>query len=194
MITTDQIKSLRDETGVSVMQCKQALEEAEGDREKALIILRKKSSSIASKKANRDLKAGTIAAYIHAGGTVGAMVELLCETDFVAKNEEFQKLAYDIAMHIAATSPEYLNIQDITEEDKQKVREVFEKNISDSDKSDEIKNKILQGKLDAHFKEKVLLEQSFIKNPDTTISELVEQAVQKFGEKSEIGKFTRFAV
>jgi len=194
MITTDQIKSLRDETGVSVMQCKQALEEAEGDKEKALIILRKKSSSIASKKADRNLKAGTVASYIHAGGTVGSMVELLCETDFVAKNEEFQKLAYDIAMHIAAANPEYLKVDDITEEDKQKAREVFEKEISESDKSDEIKDKILQGKLDAHFKEKALLDQPFIKNPDITIGGLVEQAVQKFGEKSEVGKFTRFAI
>ena len=194
MITTEDIKSLRDETGVSVMQCKQALEEAEGDKEKAVIILRKKSSSIASKKANRELKAGTVASYIHSGGNVGAMVELLCETDFVAKNEEFKKLAYDIAMHIAAADPEYLSQDDVTEDDKKKVAEIFEKEISESDKSEEIKNKILQGKIDAHFKEKILLEQPFIKDSNITVGELVQQAVQKFGEKSEIGRFARFAI
>jgi len=194
MITTEQIKELRDQTGVSVMQCKKALEEAEGDKEKAIILLRKKSSDIASKKADRTLGAGTIATYIHAGGTVGAMVELACETDFVSNNEEFKKLAYDIAMHIAAANPEFLRVEDITEDDKSRVREVFAKEVEESDKPADMKEKILQGKLDAYFGEKMLLGQTFIKNPDVTIGVLVEQAIQKFGEKTEITRFVRFAI
>jgi len=192
-ITTEQIKQLRDTTGVSVMQCKKALEEASGNMDQAAILLQKKSADIASKKAGRELGAGTIAAYIHAGGTVGAMVELACETDFVAKNEEFKKLAYDIAMHVAASSPEFLSTEDITEEDTQKAREAFSKEVEGSDKTADIKEKMLQGKIDSYFKEKVLLEQNFIKDPALTIGDLVKQAVQKFGEKTKVTRFTRFA-
>lgn len=194
MISTEQIKQLRDKTGVSVMQCKKALEEAGGDEEKALVILRKKSSDVALKKADRTLGAGIVASYVHATGTVGAMVELLCETDFVAKNEDFKKLAYDIAMHVAAANPEFLKIGDITEKDKESARAVFTEEVERSEKPADIKEKMLQGKLDAYFKEKALLEQPFIKNPDTTVGGLIEQAVQKFGEKIELAKFARFSV
>lgn len=193
-ITTDIIKKLRDQTGISVMQCKKALEEADGDIDKALVILKKKSSAIASKKSNRELGSGTIAAYIHAGGSVGAMVELSCETDFVAKNEDFKKLAYDIAMHIAAANPEFLSGVDVSEDDKKKVKEVFVKEIEESEKPEDIKQKMLEGKLSAYFNDITLLEQKFIKNPDTTIKGLLEEATQKFGERTEITNFTRFAV
>jgi len=194
MITTEQIKALRDETGVSIMQCKSALEEAEGDKEKAIILLRKKSGAIASKKAGRELNSGVIQSYIHSNGSVGSMVELLCETDFVAKNEDFKKLAYDIAMHIAAASPEFLRTEDITDKDKEKATEVFLKEIEDGGKGGDMKDKILQGKLDAYFNEKVLLNQAYIKDPSVTIGNLIEQAVQKFGEKTEIGRFVRFVI
>lgn len=194
MVSTEQIKQLRDKTGVSVMQCKKALEEAGGDEGKALVILRKKSSDAALKKADRTLGAGIISSYVHATGTVGAMAELLCETDFVAKNEDFKKLAYDIAMHIAAANPEFLKTSDITEKDKESARAVFTEEVERSEKPADIKEKILQGKLDAYFKEKALLEQPFIKNPDTTVGGLIEQAVQKFGEKIELAKFARFSV
>ena len=193
-ITTETIKKLRDQTGISVMQCKKALEEAEGDMDKALVILKKKSAAIASKKADRTLGSGTISAYIHAGGSVGTMVELSCETDFVSKNEEFKKLAHDIAMHIAATNPEFLSQSDISEEDKKKVTEVFTKEIEESEKPEDIKKKMLEGKLSAYFNEMTLLEQKFIKNPDVTIKGLLEEATQKFGERTEITNFTRFAV
>lgn len=193
-ITTETIKKLRDQTGISVMQCKKALEEAEGDMDKALVILKKKSAAIASKKADRALGSGTIAAYIHAGGSVGTMVELSCETDFVSKNEEFKKLAHDIAMHIAATNPEFLSQNDISEDDKKKVTEVFTKEIEGSEKPEDIKKKMLEGKLSAYFNEMTLLEQKFIKNPDVTIKGLLEEATQKFGERTEITNFTRFAV
>ncbi len=193
-ITTEDIKKLRDQTGISVMQCKKALEEAEGDMDKALVILKKKSAAIASKKADRELGSGTIAAYIHAGGSVGTMVELSCETDFVSKNEEFKKLAHDIAMHVAATNPEFLSQSDISEDDKKKVTEVFTKEIEKSEKPEDIKQKMLEGKLSAYFNEMTLLDQKFIKNPDVTIKGLLEEATQKFGERTEITNFTRFAV
>jgi len=192
MITTEQIKQLRDETGVSVMQCKKALEEAGGDIEKAKIILRKISKISADKKADRTLGAGAVVSYIHAGGAVGVLLELFCETDFVAKNDEFKVLAKDIAMHVAALSPEYLKAEDIREEDRAKAKELFEKEAGD--KPQEIRDKIVEGKLSAYFSEKVLLEQAFIKNPEMTIKALLEQASQKFGERTEVGRFARFSI
>ena len=192
MITTEQIKELRDATGVSVMQCKKALEEAGGDMEKAKIILRKISKQSADKKASRTLGAGIVASYIHGDGKIGTMVELLCETDFVARNEAFRVLAKDLAMHITALAPEYLKMEDIKEEDKTAAKELFEKELAGKPK--EIHDKIMEGKLSAYFGEKVLLEQAFIKNPETTIRALVEEATQKFGERTEIGRFVRFSI
>lgn len=191
-ITTEQIKDLRDETGVSVMQCKKALEEAGGDLEKAKIILRKISKQSADKKSSRSLGSGAVASYVHSNNSVGALVELLCETDFVARNEEFKALAKDIAMHITALAPEYLKMEDIKEEEKTKAKELFEKELTGKPK--EIHDKIMEGKLSSYFGEKVLLEQAFIKNPEVTIRTLVEQANQKFGERTEIGRFVRFSV
>lgn len=192
MITIEQVKELRDKTGISIMQCKKALEEAEGDMEKAVIILSKKSKQIAEKKSERNLGSGIVQSYIHAGGSAGAMLELLCETDFVAKNEEFQQLAYDIAMQITATAPQFLKKADISEEARQKVFEVFDKEVEG--KPEEMKEKILEGKISAHFKDKVLLEQDFIKDSSKTIALLIEEAIQKFGEKIEIGNFVRFSI
>ena len=191
-ITTDLIKSLRDKTGVSVMQCKKALEEAKGDFEKAVIILLNKSKEASLKKGDRTLGAGVVEAYIHSNKSVGAMVELMCETDFVSNNEEFKKIAYDIAMHITASNPEFLKKEDIKETDLEKAKEVFIDEIKD--KPVDLQEKILQGKLDAYFNEKILLEQQFIKNPELKIKNLVEQAVQKFGEKTEITRFIRFSI
>ncbi len=191
-ITTEQIKELRDMTGISVMQCKKALEEAGGDMEKAVIILRKQGAVAAAKKGDRTLGAGIIASYVHSNGKLGVMVELGCETDFVSGNPEFKTLAYDIAMHIAASNPEFLKKEEINEEVKQKATEVFAKEVEG--KPEEMKAQILQGKLDAYFKDKVLLEQPFIKNPDVTVGELINGAVQKFGEKTEITRFVRFGL
>ncbi len=189
-ITTEQIKKLRDQTGISVMQCKKALEEAKGDMEKALILLRKKGAEVAAKKGDRVIGAGTIASYIHSNGLVGAMVELSSETDFVANNEEFKKLAHDIAMHITATKPEYLKKEDITPEVRQKATEVFAEEVKG--KPENIKEKILEGKLNSYFGERILLEQPYIKNPDVTIGGLIESAILKFGEKIEVSRFSRF--
>ena len=156
MITTELIKELRDLTGISVMQCKKALEEVGGDIEKATALLQKKSADVASKKSDRTLGAGVVESYIHATLNVGTIVELLCETDFVAKNEDFRKLARDIAMHVTATDPQSLS----------------------SETSDE----------------NALLNQSFIKNPELTITNLIEGSIQKFGEKIEISRFVRYSV
>jgi elongation factor Ts len=192
-ITTEQIKTLRDATGVSVMQCKKALEEAGGDFEKAKIILRKISKQATDKKATRTLGSGAVASYVHGNGSVGALVELLCETDFVARNDDFKAVAREIAMHVAAMAPEYLKIEDIKEEDKVKARELFEESI-DQSKPKEMRDKIMEGKLAAYFGEKVLLDQAFIKNPEVKIRNLVEDANQKFGERTEIGRFVRFSI
>ncbi|MFH1402609.1 MAG: elongation factor Ts [Patescibacteria group bacterium] len=192
MITIDQVKELRDKTGISVMQCKKALEETDGDAEKAIIILNKQSKAIAEKKAGRSLASGVVQAYVHAGGGVGSMVELLCETDFVAKNEEFKTLAYDIAMHITATNPAFLKKEDVLAEDRAKVKEVLQKEVAD--KPEEMRENILEGKLNSYFKENILLEQEFVKNPKQTIANLIESATQKFGEKIEVGNFVRFSI
>jgi elongation factor Ts len=198
MVSTDQVKELRDQTGVSVMQCKKALEEAGGDMNKALIILRKKGGEAAGKKADRTLGAGLVQAYIHGAGAVGVMIELACETDFVSGNVEFKALAHDIAMHIAASNPEFLRKEDITEEARSLAKEVFEKEMNDKpenkNKPAEVKNKIIEGKLAAYFAERVLLDQPFIKNPEVTVSGLIEAAIQKFGEKIQLNRYVRYSV
>lgn len=191
-ITTDQVKKLREETGVSVMQCRKALEETGGDLEKAKILLHKISKQSADKKAERVLGAGTIVSYIHGNGSVGVMLELLCETDFVARNDDFKALARDIAMHVAAMAPEYLKSSEIKEADKEKAKELFAEEAAGKPK--EIQDKIIEGKLASYFGEKVLLDQAFIKNPELKIQNLVEQAIQKFGERTEIGRFVRFSL
>jgi len=160
-ITTDQIKALRDETNVSVMKCKQALEDAQGDMDKARSILKEQSAAAASKKSDRELGAGTVASYIHAAGSVGTLVEIMCETDFVSKNDEFIKMANDIAMHIAAMSPSAIKTEDAPEGTEP---------------------------------ESILIDQTFVKNPDLTIKGVLDQATQKFGERVEITRFERFAI
>jgi elongation factor Ts len=192
MVTTEEIKQLRDKTGVSVMKCKKALEEAGGDVEKALIILRKEASASADKKSDRDLGAGAVASYIHGDGVVGTLAELSCETDFVSKNEDFQKLAYEIAMHVAAANPTWLSKDDISDEARQKAKEVFAEEIKD--KPADLQEKILSGKLETYFDEKTLLEQPYIKDESKKIKDLVNEAVQKFGERTEIRRFARFSV
>jgi elongation factor Ts len=192
MITTEQVKELRDQTGISIMQCKKALEEAGGNMEKALVILRKKSGELAAKKGDRTFSAGIIQSYIHGNGSVGAIVELNCETDFVANNEEFKNLARDIAMHVTATNPKFVSKNDITETDKQTAREVFEAEVKG--KPEAVRAKILEGKLDAYFAEMVLLDQPFIKNPELTVQGILDLAIQKFGEKAAVGRFMRFKV
>lgn len=186
------IKELRDATGISVMQCKKALEEAQGDKEKALIILRKKGAEAAGKKSDRVLGAGAVGAYVHNTHEVASLVLLSSETDFVAKNEDFITLAKNIAMQVAASAPRYISRDEITEADRAKVAEVCREEIKD--KPAELQEKILQGKIDAYFREQVLLEQAYIKDPDRTIAVLISDAIQKFGENIVIQSISRVSV
>lgn len=189
-ISMDLIKALRDKTGISIMQCKKALEDANGDEEKAMMFLRKKGADVAAKKSDRELTAGVISSYIHSNGSMGAMIQLSSETDFVSNNAEFKALAYDIAMHISASSPEYVSMSQIGDIEITKAKEFFQEEIVG--KPAELQEKILQGKLDAFFKERVLHEQPFIKNPELTIKQLIDNAIQKFGEKIEVSQMARF--
>jgi len=191
-ITSAQIKELRDKTGISVMQCKKALEEAGGDMDKAVIILKKKRSEAADKKSDRALGAGTIGSYLHNTNEVAALVLLACETDFVSKNEEFIALAKNIAMHVAATNPSYVTKEQLPPEALLKAKEVFAPELAG--KPEEMKEKIMEGKLSSYFKDQILMEQDFIKNPETTIGEMVSGAIQKFGENITIAQVTRLSV
>jgi len=191
-ISSVDIKALRDKTGISVMQCKKSLEEAGGDMEKALIILKKKRSEAADKKADRELGAGTVGSYIHNTKEVATLVLLSCETDFVSKNEEFITLANDIAMHITAMNPKYISQSEVDETAIEKAKEVFAEETKD--KPAEMQEKIMEGKLNSYFKDQILLEQSFVKNPEITIKEMIEGGVQKFGENISISEVRRVSV
>lgn len=191
-ITSAQLKELRDKTGISVMQCKRALEEAEGDMDKAVIILKKKRSEAADKKSDRELGAGSIGSYVHNTNEVAAFVLLACETDFVSKNEEFVALAREIAMQVAATNPTYVSKDQVPAEALKKAEEVFAAEVGD--KPEEMRAKILEGKMASYFREQILMEQPFIKNPDTTIGEMISGAVQKFGENVSIAQISRLSV
>jgi elongation factor Ts len=191
-ITSAQLKELRDQTGISVMQCKRALEEAGGDMEKAKIILQKKGGEAAQKKSDRELGAGAIGAYVHSTNEVASLIKLSCETDFVSKNTEFVALARDIAMHVAAQAPLYITRSQVDEQALTKAKEVFFEEVKD--KPAEMQEKILTGKLDAYFKDRILLEQPFIKDADKTIGDLVNAAIQKFGENIVITEVSRISV
>lgn len=191
-VTSADIKKLREKTGISVMQCKKALDEACGDMEKAVIILKKKGGEAAGKRSDRALKSGAIGSYVHNTYEVASLVALSCETDFVAKNEEFIALARDIAMHVTAAAPLYLKREEIGESEIVKAKEVFDKEIVG--KSKDMREKILAGKLDAYFKEQVLLEQTYIKDADRTIKDLVNEGIQKFGENIAVQSFSRLSV
>lgn len=190
MISSDVVKELRDKTGISVMQCKAALEEAQGDMEKALLILRKKGSAIADKKGDRELASGVFATYTHANKKVASVVELLSETDFVSKHEDFAKLAYDIALQVAATNPQYKSRADVPEAELTKIKEMYQKDVEG--KPENLKETILAGKVDSFMKGIVLMEQPYIKDDSLTIRQLIDNAVQKFGERVDVGEFKRF--
>jgi elongation factor Ts len=189
-ISTDVVKELRDRTGVSIMQCKKALEEDGGDIAKAEVILKKRSGAAADKKADRELGAGTIGTYVH-NGEIGAMVLLSCETDFVARNEEFPTLAREIAMQVAATNPKYATSADIDPSARAAAEEVFKKEVSG--KSADMQQQILDGKMKSYFSDQVLLDQPYIKDESKTIRDLLTEASQKFGERVEVSQFARFS-
>jgi len=186
------IKNLRDKTGAGVVDIKKALEEAQGDEVKAVEILRKKGKEKAAKKSERSAREGVVVAYIHGNGKVGAMVKLYCETDFVARNDEFKALATDIAMQVTAMNPKYLNPQDVASDIVEKEREIWTEQLKGEGKPENIMEKILAGKEKKFREELALLTQPFVKDSEKTISELIGEKVAKMGENIQVGEFVRF--
>jgi elongation factor Ts len=193
-ITAKQIAKFRAKTGLPMMECKKALTEANGDEEKALDLLRKKGVTKAAQKSERTTKAGIVESYIHNGGQIGVLVEVLSETDFVAKNDEFKSFVHDIALHIAAVNPKYISKDQIPAEEIEKERKILEDQVAADKKPAEIVEKIINGKLEKYFSEVCLLNQPFIKDPEMTIADLLASKIQKIGENIIISRFARFEI
>jgi elongation factor Ts len=186
------VKNLREKTGAGMMDCKKALAESGGDLDKAVDYLRQKGLAAASKKASRTASDGAIGAYVHPGGKIGVLVELNCETDFVARTPEFQNLLKDIAMQIAAANPRYIRPQEVPTGDLEKEREIYRRQALESGKPEKVVDKIVDGKIDRFYSEVCLLEQSFIKNPDQKVSEILTDAVARLGENIQVKRFSRY--
>ncbi|MFH1886900.1 MAG: translation elongation factor Ts [Pseudomonadota bacterium] len=191
-ISAQKVKDLRTSTGAGMMDCKKALDEAGGDLEKAVDFLRKKGLATAKKRAGRATSEGTIHSYIHSNGKLGVLVEVNCETDFVAKNEQFQEFAHDLAMQIAATAPLAVRAEDVDEAILAKEREIYLGQVKEMGKPDSVAGKIVDGKIQAYLKENCLLSQPFVKNPKITIQDLLNETVAKVGENIQIRRFVRF--
>jgi len=191
-IGAQEVKELRNRTGAGIMDCKNALTEADGDIDKAIEILRTKGLAKAAKKAGRIVSEGLVGSYIHAGGKIGVLVEINCETDFVAKTDDFKQFVKDIAMHIAASSPLFVKRENVPEEITEKERKIYETQAKEAGKPEKIINKIVSGKLDKYLSEFCLLEQPFIKDPDKTIQELLQETIAKLGENISIRRFVRY--
>ena len=191
-ITANQVKELRDRSGVGMMDCKKALLEADGNIDKAFDLLRKSGIAKAQKKAGRSAKDGNVISYIHPGSKLGVLLELNCETDFVSNTEEFKNLGNDIAMQIAATSPAGVSRDDILEEDINKEKEIYSDQAKSTNKPDAIIEKMVDGRLNKYFKENVLLEQDFVKDSSLTINNLITNAISKLGENIVVNRFSRF--
>ncbi len=193
-ITAQMVKELRERTKAGMMDCKKALEESQGDMEKAIAWLRQKGLAVAAKRAGRATAEGIVASYIHAGGKLGVLVEVNCETDFVAKTDQFQEFAKDIAMQIAATNPVAIRREDVPEEFVEKEKQILINQAKETGKPDHIIEKIVQGRLEKMYKEVCLLEQPFVKNPDLTIQDLLNELIGKLGENITIRRFVRYQV
>jgi len=194
IVTPEMIKELREKTGAGIMDCKKALMEAEGDMEKALDILKQRGLAIAAKKASREAREGIIGSYIHAGGKIGVLVEVNCETDFVAKNQEFQELVKDIAMQIAWSNPPYLTREDVPEEVIEREKNIYRNQAKEAGKPEHVIEKIVEGKLEKFFSDVCLMEQPFIKDQSITIRDLVNQKIAKMGENIVVRRFVRYQV
>lgn len=193
-ISKDLIRELRNKTGAGVMNCKQALSEAGGDIEKAQDILREKGSVVAIKRSARDTKEGLVSSYIHSGSKLGVLLEMNCETDFVAKTSEFSQLAKELAMQIAAMDPLWIKPEDVPKEVIEKEKEIYKKQAQESGKPEKVIEKIAQGRLEKYFTEVCLLEQQYIKDPKFKVKCLITETVAKLGENIRVGRFTRFKV
>jgi elongation factor Ts len=186
------VKELRTKTGAGMMDCKEALAASDGDFEKAIDYLRKKGLSAATKRSSKAAKDGAVASYIHMGGRIGVMVEVNCETDFVAKTEGFQTVARDIAMHIAASNPLYVRPDEITEEALAREKEIYRSQLREEGKPEKIWDKIIEGKLKKYYEDVCLTEQKFIKNTDITVGTLISNLIANTGENIVIRRFSRF--
>ena len=193
-ITADMVKSLRQQSGAGIMECKNALKESNGEVEGAVTFLRKKGLAKADKKADRETSEGTVSTYIHPGSKIGVMAELLCETDFVANTTDFQQLARDICMHIAASKPRFVSRDEVTEDVLEKEKEIYAAQARDSGKPEKIIDKIVVGKMDKFYEENCLLEQKFIKDSDCTVQDLIKQKIATLGENILVGNFCRFEI
>ena len=193
-ISANQVKELREKTGAPMMDCKQALTEAKGDMEQAVVVLRKKGVSVAAKKSARVTSEGSVTSYIHAGGKIGVLVEVNCESDFVARTEDFKELVHDIAMHIAASDPKYIRKEDVTAEDFAREKDIALARAIASGKPANIAEKMVAGKMEKFYEEVCLYEQPFIKDQTVSISQLVATKIGKLGENISVRRFARFKV
>jgi len=193
-ITAAQVKELRDKTQAGFMDCKAALSEAGGDLDKAITVLRTRGQARAAKRSGRSTSQGMVGSYIHMGGQVGVLIEVGCESDFVARTDEFQTLVREISMHIAAANPTHLNRSDVPQEDIDREKEIFRAQFEGSNKPPEVINKIVAGKLDSYYQQVVLLDQPSIREPKTSVGELVTAAIAKMGENITIARFARFKI
>jgi elongation factor Ts len=193
-ITAAQVKELRDKTNAPMMDCKNALTEAKGDVEAAIVVLRKKGVATAAKKATRVTSEGSVASYIHAGGKIGVLVEVNCESDFVARTDDFKTLVHDIAMHIAATDPRYIRKEDVTPDAFEKEKDIYRAQAAATGKPAAVVEKIVEGKMGKFYEEVCLLEQPFIKDQTMTVHQLIASVVGKLGENISVKRFARFKV
>jgi elongation factor Ts len=193
-ISADQVKSLRDRTGAGFMECKAALTEANGNLDDATTILRKRGLAQAARKAGRSTSQGSVGSYIHMGGKIGVIVEVNCESDFVARTDQFAGLVKEIAMHIAAADPKYVRREDVPAEALEKEREIYRAQFAESGKPANVVDKIVEGKLDSYYSQVVLLDQPSIRDPAVKVSQIVAEATAKMGENITVSRFARFKV
>ena len=193
-ISASQVKELREKTGAPMMDCKQALTEAKGDLDQAVVLLRKRGVSVAAKKATRVTSEGSVASYIHAGGKIGVLVEVNCESDFVARTEDFKELVHDIAMHIAASDPKFIRKEDVTPEAYEREKDIYRSQATATGKPPQVVEKIVEGKMSKFYEEVCLYEQPFIKDQTISISQLIAAKIGKLGENIAVRRFGRFKV
>src|SRR6201995_460127 len=193
-ISAAQVKELREKTGAPMMDCRNALAEAKGDLEQAIVVLRKKGMASAAKKASRTTSEGSVGTYIHAGGKIGVLIEINCESDFVARTDDFQDLLKDISMHIAATDPRYIRREDVTPEDMEREKEIYRAQAAATGKPAPVVEKIVEGKMSKFYEEVCLLDQPFIKDQTVAIKDMIAQKVGKLGENITVRRFARFKV
>ena len=193
-ISAQQVKELRDRTGVGFAACREALVEANADIERAIDLLRKKGQATAAKKAQRATSEGLVSCYIHAGGKIGVLIEVNCESDFVARTDDFQRLCHDVAMHIAALDPRFLRREDVTQETLDREREIYKEQAKATGKPPEVVEKIVNGKMEKFYEENCLYEQHFIKDEGLTVKELIDHTIAKIGENIAVRRFSRFKV